>query len=211
MIHIDKEADILTYTLGGPDASSFTIDSVAAERVGANDYDKVIGQIRVGENTELDFETKDTYTVHVIATDPSGASDTIIVTIKVVDVDEEPKVSKKGLAVSGDRSVTVAEGSSGDLATYTASGADASGATWSLEGADAGDFNISSGILAFRSTPNYESPADQNTDNVYNVTVKATSGNISATRSVTVTVTQRERGWERIDIAVRPAEGWKRR
>ena len=185
----NKEADILTYTLGGPDASSFTIDSVAAESVGANDYDKVIGRIRVGANTELDFETKDTYTVHVIATDPSGASDTIIVTIKVVDVDETPKVSKKGLAVSGDRSVTVAERSSGDVATYTASGADASGATWSLEGTDAGDFNISSGILSFRSTPNYESPADQNTDNVYNVTVKATSGNISATRSVTVTVT----------------------
>ena len=185
----NKEVDILTYMLGGPDASSFTVDSVAAEGVDANDYDKVIGQIRVGENTELDFETKDTYTVHVIATDPSGASDTIIVTIQVVDVDEEPKVSKKGLAVSGDRSVTVAEGSSGDVATYTASGADAGGATWSLEGTDAGDFNISSGILSFRSTPNYESAADQNTDNVYNVTVKATSGNISATRSVTVTVT----------------------
>ena len=178
--------DILTYSLGGPDASLFTIDTVAdADATPA----ELIGQIRVGENTELDFETKDTYTVHVIATDPSGASDTIIVTIKVVDVDEEPKVSKKGLAVSGDRSVTVAEGNSGDLASYTASGADASGARWSLEGTDAGDFNISSGILAFRSTPNYESPADSNSDNVYNVTVKATSGNISATRSVTVTVT----------------------
>ena len=183
-------SDILTYTLGGADASSFTIDTIDNNPTAGEDAN-TIGQIRVGKGTELDHETKDTYTVDVIATDPSGASDTITVTIKIVDVGEEPKVSKKGLAVSGDRSITVAEGSSGDLATYTASGADASGARWSLEGTgtDAGAFNISSGILSFRSTPNYENPADSNSDNVYNVTVKATSGNISATRSVTVVVT----------------------
>ena len=176
--------DILTYTLGRPDAALFTVENDDPD---TNENEG--GQIRVRAGTELDFETEDTYTVDVIATDPSGASDTITVTIKVVDVDETPDVSKKGLAVSGDRNITVAEGSSGDLATYTASGADASGARWSLEGADAGDFNISSGILAFRSTPNYENPADSNSDNVYNVTVKAASGNISATRTVTVTVT----------------------
>ena len=176
--------DILTYTLGRPDAALFTVEADDPD-TGPSDG----GQIRVRADTDLDFETKDTYTVDVIATDPSGASDTITVTIKVVDVDETPKVSKKGLAVSGDRSITVAEGSSGDLATYTASGADASGARWSLEGADAGDFNISSRILAFRSTPNFEAPTDANSDNVYNVTVKAASGNITATRSVTVVVT----------------------
>ena len=44
-------------------------------------------------------------------------------------------------------------------------------------------------MLAFRSSPNYESPTDQDGDNAYEVTVKATMGSLMATRSVTVNVT----------------------
>ena len=66
-------------------------------------------------------------------------------------------------------------------------------ATWSTEGADGGDFRISNdGMLTFASSPNYEMPADADTDNVYMVTVKATSGTNSATREVTVTVTNED-------------------
>ncbi len=165
----------LDYTLSGNDASLFTIDTS--------------GQIVVGEGTDLDFETKDTYSVTVTATDSSGASDSIIVTIKIRDVDEMPKISKRGLAVSGSRSVSYEENDTADVASYRATGSDSTGASWSLEGPDASAFAISSGILAFRSSPNYESPTDQNTDNAYEVTVKATMGSLMATRSVTVNVT----------------------
>ena len=58
-----------------------------------------------------------------------------------------------------------------------------------IEGTDAGDFNFASGVLTFRATPNFEAPTDSNTNNVYNVMVKATSGNLTATKNVTVTVT----------------------
>ena len=81
------------------------------------------------------------------------------------------------------------------MATYMAAGQAAAGATWSLEGDDAGRFSISSGgVLTFRSTPNFESPADQGGNNVYNVMVKATSGAIDATLAVTVTVTNEDEG-----------------
>ena len=172
----EHDGVMLTYTLGGSDADLFSIASST-------------GQIAVGEGTVLDYETKNSYTVTVTATDSSGANDTITVTIMLRDVDEAPELSKRGLAVSGSRSVSYAERDTGDVATYTATGSDAAGATWSLEGADAGAFAISSGILAFRSSPNYESPTDQNTDNAYEVTVKATMGSLMATRSVTVNVT----------------------
>ena len=43
----------LTYTLGGPDKDSFTV--------------KNTGQIEVGAGTELDYETKTTYMVTVMA------------------------------------------------------------------------------------------------------------------------------------------------
>ena len=51
--------------------------------------------------------------------------------------------------------------------------------TWSVSGTDALDFAISNevdtfGALTFKETPNYEMPADSNTDNVYMVTVVVT-------------------------------------
>ena len=176
----ETEDDTLTYTLDGPDAGSFTINEMS-------------GQISVGDGTKLDYETKDTYTVTVTATDPTLASDTITVTIKVVDVDEEPVVSKSGLGITGETSIDYDEDETSDVATYMAAGQAAPGARWSLEGDDAGDFSISSGgVLTFRATPNFENPTDQGANNVYNVMVKATSGAIDATLAVTVTVGNEE-------------------
>ena len=60
------DVDVLTYTLGGPDAALFSIDEVDPDATPAT----VDGQIRVGEGTKFDFETKSTYTVTVTATDP---------------------------------------------------------------------------------------------------------------------------------------------
>ena len=69
------DSDTLIYSLGGTDAASFTIDSGT-------------GQLQT--KGALDFEDKASYSVTVIATDPSNASDTITVTITVTDVDEPP-------------------------------------------------------------------------------------------------------------------------
>ena len=44
-------------------------------------------------------------------------------------------------------------------------------------------------MLTFRSSPDYEDPADANTDNVYEVTVVADYGTDSAMLDVSVTVT----------------------
>ena len=62
--------DTLTYAIGGADASSFIII-------------RTTGQIKVRE--ALDYETKNSYTVTVTATDESDLSDTITVTIMVTD------------------------------------------------------------------------------------------------------------------------------
>ena len=138
----------------------------------------------------LDTETKDTYTVTVTATDPSGLSATITVTIKVTNVDEAPEIMLGGLGISGMRSVRYAENGTDAVATYTAVGPESDSATWSLSGDDAGDFNISrSGVLTFRSSPDYGTPTDANTNNVYMVTVEADDGTYMDSLNVTVTVT----------------------
>ena len=64
----DATADTLTYSLGGADAASFNIN-------------RADGQLQA--KAALDFEDKDSYTVTVTATDPSGLSATVNVTIKV--------------------------------------------------------------------------------------------------------------------------------
>ena len=50
------------------------------------------------------------------------------------------------------------------------------------------DFNINGGQLTFRTSPDYEDPADANMDNVYMVTVEARAGTLMASEDVTVTV-----------------------
>ena len=148
------------------------------------------GQIEVGAGTELDYETQATYMVTVMAEDSFGESASIMVTIMVTDVDKEPEIMVGGLAVSGESSIDYAENDTGDVATYTASGPDAAMATWSLGGDDAGDFRISSGgVLTFDPSPDFENPADADTDNVYMVTVVADDGAYMDTHDVTVTVT----------------------
>ena len=123
------------------------------------------------------------------ATDPSNATATITVTIKVTDMDEAPMIMRGGLTISGPPSVDYEENGTDAVATYTASGPDAASATWSRSGDDAGAFSISGGVLMFVSAPDYENPTDMGGDNVYQVTVEADDGTYMDTQDVTVTVT----------------------
>ena len=72
--------DTLTYSLSGDEAASFAIGAST-------------GQITVGTDTSLDYETKASYRVTVTATDTSNATDTITVTINVTNVDEAGAVA----------------------------------------------------------------------------------------------------------------------
>ena len=73
--------DLVSYTLGGPDASSFDIGLTS-------------GQITVGAGTKLDYEKKTSHMVTVIATDSFGATASIDVTITVTDVNEGPEIRR---------------------------------------------------------------------------------------------------------------------
>ena len=167
----DPNMEALIYTLGGADADKF--------RVRNN------GQIEVGAGTKLDYETKDTYMVTVMAEDSFGDSASIMVTIMVTDMDEAPDVT-------GDDMAEYAENGTGVVATYTAVDPESADITsWTLAGVDAGDFRISSaGVLTFKKSPDYEMKADADTDNTYMVTVQATDeSNKVGTHEVTVEVT----------------------
>ena len=172
----DSNGDSLTYSLDGTDGASFSIERNTG---------------RLQTKAPLNREEKDTHMVTVTATDPSGLSATVNVTIKITDVPEPPVITVGGgLAISGMDSVEYAENGTDAVATYSATGPESANALWTLGGDDAGDFAISSsGELTFVSAPDFESPADADTDNEYMVTVEADDGTYMATRDVVVTVT----------------------
>ena len=94
-------------------------------------------------------------------------------------------------------SAIVPENLSVGSAAYTAVARDPEGDTliYGLSGTDAGDFTIDAvtGDVRFKATPDYENPADDDKDNVYDVTVTATDGDggdrKSTDHAVAITVT----------------------
>ena len=185
--------DPLAYSLTGTDAASFTIDSST-------------GQLRVGQNLELDFEGKRSYRVTVQVTDGRDQNgdndndvidDTINVTINVTNVNEMP-------TVSGDTTATFAENGSGAIATYTGKDPERDKLTWSTSGTDGDNFAMTAqGRLHFASPPSFEGGKTE-----YAVTVVATDeGDPGLTDSlrVTVTVTDVE---EAGALVITPLRGW---
>ncbi|MBO3700909.1 cadherin repeat domain-containing protein, partial [Roseivirga sp. E12] len=75
---------------------------------------------------------------------------------------------------------------------YTAVATDANAITYSLGTSnDEGLFDIdgSTGAVTFKASPDFESPADGNTDNAYLLEVKASDGVNTVSQTVTITVT----------------------
>ena len=159
----DEDDALLIYKLSGADAAFFDISR--------ND-----GQLMT--KASLNFEARNSYSVVVTATDPSGASDSILVTINVTNVHDP-------VHITGPRSVRYPENGTDPVASYTAFDEAGHVIRWSVSGRDDDLFTIDDGVLYFREPPNYEDPQSGEDSNVYRVTVEAAGG----TRSVTVTVT----------------------
>ena len=168
----DPENDSVTWSLTGADAEDFSISSAGAlDFLNPPDFEN-----------PMDNNTDNVYDLIVSASDGT-LSGTLAVQVTVTNVNEGP-------VVTGDATVEYAENGTAAIATYTATDPEGATVTWSLTGADAEDFRVSSaGVLTFRTAPDFETPADENTDNVYDVTVSASDRSLSGTLAVQVTVT----------------------
>ncbi|HEY5723550.1 MAG TPA: cadherin domain-containing protein [Allosphingosinicella sp.] len=173
----DAEADAISYSLSGPDASLFTIDSVTGALAWASPQD---------------FETWadngfQPYHVNVVASD-GLLSDTLAITINLVNVNEGPVITSNGGGSSA--SVTIGE-SQVAVTNVTAVDADRTAPAFSIVGgADAALFAIdpATGALRFISAPDFEAPGDSNGDNVYDLLVLASDGSLFDTQAIAVTV-----------------------
>ena len=172
---------VATYTATGPDAATWTLlgDDMGDFSIGTDGVLMFAASPNYEAPTDADTNNKYQVTVRGNA---GGEMGEVAVTVTVTNVDE------LGM-ISGDDALSYAENRTDLVATYTASGPAAAMAEWSLAGVDAEDFTITRGVLAFGSVLDYENPADADGDNIYNVTITANHGPDTATRPVTVTVT----------------------
>ena len=107
------------------------------------------------------------------------------VAITVTNVNEAPTITSAATK-------SFAENATGTVYTATATDPDAGTTlTYSISGADASlfDINGTTGAVTFKSSPNFEVPADAGANNVYDITVGASDGTNTTTKAVAITVT----------------------
>ncbi|NTW51902.1 MAG: hypothetical protein HGB22_04875 [Chlorobiaceae bacterium] len=165
----DADDNLITYSLGGTDASLLNIDSATGV---------------VTLKSSADYETKSSYSFNVIASDGLVAHDaTKAVVVSVTNLNDNAPVFSSGTVG------TVAENAATSTVIYTAAATDAdnlTSLTYSLGGTDASLLNIDSvtGAVTLKSSADYE------TKTSYSFNVIASDGLVAhdATRAVVVSV-----------------------
>ena len=163
----DADGDRLTYSLSGPDAAFFAIDSDT-------------GQIRTAAGVSFDAEVRSQHRVRVHVDDGQGGADTVDV---VITVTARPTILPPiGRPVvrrsSGTGPFSIVENSGTDVGRFVATDPEGRVVTWSLATTgDHGRFEIdaANGALSFKEAPDYERPdLGLGPDKAYTVTVQAT-------------------------------------
>ena len=169
---IDPEQETITWSLEGMDSGLLAISETGELTfVSPPDFE-----------SPQDSGSDNTYDISVKASDGTH-DDTVQVTVSVINVNEAP-------TVSGDKAFEFAENGVGAVGTFTAVDPEDQTVRWSLSGADRGDLTIDSGgELNFRRPPDFEEPADNSRDNVYEITVQGSDGALNDILNVEVTVT----------------------
>jgi PHD/YefM family antitoxin component YafN of YafNO toxin-antitoxin module len=174
----------VTYEIvGGADASFFSLDSVtgALSFLAPPDYE--------GPPKAPGTPPPHGHIYDVIVRASDGFSfDEQHLTAWVTDVDEAPEILSYGRAPSV--SLTIAENGTAAATVQARDPDHSSSVTYAIAGgADSALFQVdSSGRLGFRQAPNFEAPADSDHNNVYQVTVVANSGTLSASQAFSITV-----------------------
>ena len=195
----DPEGGTVTWTAAGTDGRFFTIDErgrFSFRETGPPDFDAPGDQGR-----------DNVYNVTVQAGDDAFNTASLEVTVTVTNNNEgvEPTISTRRPPA------TYRENGTSTIYTFRASDPQRGAITWSLRGTDGSDFSISeTGALTFNSPPDFESPADANRDNEYELTVVATDAE-GHTDSVafTITVTDDAEGVEPTISARRPPSTYR--
>ena len=182
----DPEGGAINYSLSGTDAARFTLNSVT----GALSF-----RLPPDYEFPIDADKNNKYEVVVTASDGS-LTDTQILTVQVLDMPENaaPQITSNGGGV--DATISLDENLTA-VTRVTATDSDDDYLTFDIAGgADATLFKItlSTGRLSFVNAPDYEKPQDANRDNVYEVEVRVSDGELTDTQLIRVRILDVQEG-----------------
>ena len=195
----DDDGDSLTWSLSGDDMGTFTItknsDGDAELKFGSVPDYEAPGDDDFDNVYEVTVNVRDNR--NALGGTDSAIDASLAVTVTVQAVNEAPT-----MIAPGGTSINVEENALTTTAirTYSATDPEMGMLSWSLSGDDDGEFTITKnsegdGELMFASVPDFESPADTGTNNVYMIKVTVQDDGTppaSSTRDVTVSVTNAE-------------------
>ena len=174
----DADGDIVTFAIvGGADGLLFEIDEFTGALSFAAAADFEDPQDTDGNNVyEMEIEARDgpNATTQTIQIAVANENDTAPEFTPAPDVDTPENRTDAGYRAA-------ASDADGDAVTFAIIG-----------GSDAGLFNIdqTTGVLSFLAAPEFDTPDDADTDNIYEVTVEASDGVLSTSQDVTIAVTE---------------------
>ena len=171
----DADGDALSYYLAGADASAFSLDSGSG----------VIGFVRTPDYEQPhDANQDNAYELELSASDSSHTTSHSLSIIVSNANDNSPAFTLIASALS------IAENNTSSI-DASASDADGDSLSYSLSGADSATLSIdtSSGALAFRSPPDFETPQDSNQDNVYELALQVSDGANQVSHDLNITIT----------------------
>jgi hypothetical protein len=167
----------VTWSKSGTDESFFSISAGGVVTISSRNFE-----------SPADSGGDNTYVVVITATDGSSNASNQTLTVTITNVNEAPTITIN--SSNATHAITQAENLPLVL-TYAATDVDAGASlSFSISGTDAADFSInsSSGVLAFSSSPDFEAPADSDTNNTYVVVITVSDGALSDTQTLTVTI-----------------------
>ncbi|WP_165899457.1 Ig-like domain-containing protein, partial [Roseivirga ehrenbergii] len=175
------------YTVAATDANTITYSIGAGNDEALFDIVGTTGVVTFKASPDYesptDGDANNTYVINIVASDGVNSVNQDV-TITVTNVDDTDPVFTSATTAN------FAENGTGTA--YTVAATDANTITYSIgAGNDEALFDIvgTTGVVTFKNAPDYENPADGDTDNDYVINVVASDGVNSVNQDVTITVT----------------------
>jgi len=166
-----------------------TLSSASGASIGA--WESALRSITYGNKSENPNSSD--RTINFSVSDGSASSASVTKTVSVKNVNDAPIITSNG---GGSTAVVNVPENKTTVTTVIATDADAKlmgqTITYTLSGgADQGLFSIddATGVLAFKTAPDFENPSDADGDDNYEVTVRASDGLNHMDQALTITVT----------------------
>ena len=172
--------EFVLWSIAGPDSATFTITDAGVLTTAGKNFE-----------ARSDANLDGIFTITVRAVDVGGNLKTQGLNLTINNVNEAPVFGTNGGAAT--HSVSVAENQI-NVITFTGSDPDTpTTLSWVFANSslDRSKFaiNSSTGVLTFISAPDFETPADTNGDNIYQVVIGLSDGTNLTTQTLSVTVT----------------------